>query len=49
MDKQDLIKAINEFFSDTSRTPEQARMDLEEVIEHAEMLVDSISSDGMVG
>ncbi len=47
MEKQQLIDAIDNFFSDTSRSPEETRSDLEDVIAHAEMLVDAIpSGDG---
>jgi hypothetical protein len=48
MEKQQLIDAIDNFFADTSRPPEKTRSDLEDVIAHAEMLVDTLPS-GDVG
>lgn len=42
MTKEDLIKAINEFFADTSRSKEETAEGLEEAIEHAENLIEAL-------
>jgi hypothetical protein len=42
MTKEQLLKAIDDFFSDTSRSQSQTWNDLQDAISHAQMLCESL-------
>lgn len=42
MKLEELKKAVDKFFSDTSRSPAETREGLEEVSEHIKMLCDTL-------
>lgn len=42
MSKAELLKALDDFFSDTNRSPEETAEGLEELISDAEMKLESL-------
>lgn len=42
MKLEELKKAVDKFFSDTSRSPAETRDDLEDVSDHIKMLCDTL-------
>lgn len=44
MNSAQLIKAIDDYFSDTSRSPQEIREGLEEAVSHAEIMIESLPS-----